>query len=215
MNVILIGAPGAGKGTQASAITRALGIPQVSTGDLIRAAIRDKTALGLEFKTYADAGKLVPDELVDRLVEDRLARRDCLAGFLLDGFPRTLAQAEWLDRSLAKGGRQIDRVVLIEVDDQVILERIIGRGTDPETGRIYHLTFDPPPADVAPRLVHRQDDTEAVLTWRLREHHEKTAPLVPYYERRGLLCRVNGLGTVGDVTRLALAAVGVTATVTA
>jgi adenylate kinase len=114
MNVILIGAPGAGKGTQASAITRALGIPQVSTGDLIRAAIRDKTALGLEFKTYADAGKLVPDELVDRLVEDRLARRDCLAGFLLDGFPRTLAQAEWLDRSLAKGGRQIDRVVLIE-----------------------------------------------------------------------------------------------------
>jgi adenylate kinase len=209
MNLILIGAPGAGKGTQASAITRALGIPQISTGDLIRSAIRDQTALGLEFSTYADAGAFVPDDLVNRLVESRLAQCDCVPGFLLDGFPRTLAQAEWLNRSLTKSGRRIDRVVLFEVDDAAILERITGRRTDPETGRIYHLRFDPPPADIAPRLVHRQDDTEAVLTRRLREHHEKTAPLVPYYDQFGLLCRVNGSGGVAEVNRRVLAALGV------
>jgi adenylate kinase len=209
MNLILIGAPGAGKGTQATAITRALGIPQISTGDLIRSAIRDQTALGLEFRTYTDAGAFVPDDLVDRLVEARVAQCDCIPGFLLDGFPRTLAQAEWLNRSLAKSGRRIDRVLLFEVDDAVILERITGRRTDPETGRIYHLTFDPPPADIASRLVHRRDDTEAVLTRRLREHHDKTELLVPYYDRLGLLCRVNGLGGVAEVNRRVLAALGV------
>ncbi len=208
MNLILIGAPGAGKGTQAHAISRALGIPQVSTGDLIRSAIRDQTALGLEFKAYTDAGAFVPDDLVNRLVEARLARRDCARGFLLDGFPRTLAQAEWLDRSLAKDGRRIDRVVLFEVDDAVILERITGRRMDPETGRIYHLMFDPPPVDIVSRLVHRADDTEAVLTRRLREHHEKTAPLVPYYDRLGLVLRLNGVGPVADVNRRVLAALG-------
>jgi len=215
MNLILIGAPGAGKGTQALAISRALGIPQISTGDLIRSAIRDRTSLGLEFKAYTDAGALVPDDLVNRLVDARLAQCDCARGFLLDGFPRTLAQAEWLDRSLVKSGRTIDRVVLLEVDDAVILERVTGRRTDPETGRIYHLTFDPPPAAIVSRLVHRADDTEAVLTRRLREHHEKTAPLVPYYDRFGLLCRVNGLGAVEEINRRVLAALGVKATVPA
>lgn len=213
MNLILIGAPGAGKGTQADAITRALGVPQVSTGDIIRSAIREQTALGLEFTTYADAGALVPDELVDRLVEARLAQRDCAAGFLLDGFPRTLAQAEWLDRSLAQSGRRIDHVLLFDVDDTVIVERITGRRTDPETGRIYHLTFDPPSPDILPRLVHRRDDTEAVLIRRLREHHEKTAPLVPYYERLGILRRVDGQGTVVEVKRRALTALGIEAIV--
>jgi len=215
MNLILIGAPGAGKGTQASAITRALGIPQISTGDIIRSAIRDQTALGLEFGTYTDAGAFVPDDLASRLVEARLAQYDCIPGFLLDGFPRTLAQAEWLDRSLAKSGRRIDRVVLFEMDDAVILERITGRRTDPGTGRIYHLTFDPPPPDIVSRLIHRADDTEAVLTRRLREHHEKTAPLVPYYDRLGLLCRVNGLGTVAEINRRVLAALGVNVAVPA
>jgi adenylate kinase len=215
MNLILIGSPGAGKGTQALAISRALGIPQISTGDLIRSAIRDQTALGLEFKAYADAGAFVPDGLVNRLVEARLAQCDCARGFLLDGFPRTLSQAEWLDRSLGTNGRRIDRVVLFEVDDAVILERITGRRTDPETGRIYHLTFDPPPADIMPRLVHRADDSEAVLTRRLREHHEKTAPLVPYYDRLGLVCRVNGVGPVAEVNRRVLAALGVSVAVPA
>jgi adenylate kinase len=211
MNLILIGAPGAGKGTQADTITRALGIPQVSTGDIIRAAIRKQTALGLEFKSYANAGALVPDDLVNRLVEDRLAQPDCTDGFLLDGFPRTLAQAEWLTVALAKAGRRIDRVLLFEVDDSIILERITGRRSDPETGRVYHVTFDPPPPDIAPRVVQRPDDTEAVLTKRLLEYHEKTNQVVPYYEGLGLLRRVDGLGSVADVRRRVLTALGIDA----
>jgi adenylate kinase len=206
MNLILIGAPGAGKGTQADTITRALGVPQISTGDIIRAAIRERTPLGLEFKAYADSGALVPDDLVNRLVDDRLSQPDCGPGFLLDGFPRTLAQAEWLDGALAKAGRRIDRVLLFEVDDAIILERITGRRSDPETGRVYHVRFDPPPADIAPRLVQRPDDIEAVLTRRLREYHEKTDPLVPYYERQGNLRRINGLGSVAEVRDRVLAA---------
>jgi adenylate kinase len=209
MNVILLGAPGAGKGTQAQTITEVLRIPQVSTGDIIRAAIREQTALGLEFKTYADSGALVPDELVNRLVDCRLAQCDCAGGFLLDGYPRTVAQAEWLDASLARVGRAIDCVISFDVDDAVILERITGRRTDPATGHIYHLVFDPPPAGIMHRLIHRPDDTEAVLRNRLREYHQKTAPIAPYYERRGLLRRVNGEGSVEAVRRRMLDALGV------
>ena len=208
MNVILLGAPGAGKGTQAQAICRELGVPQVSTGDIIRAAIRDETALGLEFMAYANAGALVPDDLVNRLVESRLAQCDCARGFLLDGYPRTLAQAEWLDAALAASGRRIDRVISFDVEDGVILERITGRRSDPETGRIYHLTFDPPPAEIVPRLVQRPDDTEAVLRRRLTEYREKTAPIVPHYERQGLLRRVSGEGGVEDVQRRVMDALG-------
>lgn len=211
MNVILLGAPGTGKGTQAQTICRVLDVPQVSTGDIIRSAIREQTALGLEFKSYADAGALVPDDLVNRLVEHRLAQCDCATGFLLDGYPRTLAQAEWLDAALAAGGRRIDRVISFEVDDAVILERITGRRTDPETGRTYHVTFDPPPAGIAPRLVQRPDDTEAVLRRRLAEYREKTAPIIPYYDRQGLLRRVSGEGGVDQVQRRVMDALGVAA----
>ena len=214
MNVILLGAPAAGKGTQAQTICRVLKVPQVSTGDIIRSAIREQTALGLEFKSYADAGALVPDDLVNRLVEGRLAQCDCAGGFLLDGFPRTVAQAEWLDASLAGQGRRIDRVLSFEVDDAVILERVTGRRTDPATGRVYHMTFDPPPADVVHRLVQRPDDTEAVLRRRLAEYRDKTAPIVPYYERRGLLRRVNGEGALSDVQRRVLGALGIEAAAT-
>jgi adenylate kinase len=209
MNVILLGAPGAGKGTQAQTITQVLRIPQVSTGDIIRSAIRERTALGLEFKTYADSGALVPDELVNRLVDSRLAQCDCAGGFLLDGYPRTVAQAEWLDASLARTGRAIDCVISFDVDDGVILERITGRRTDPATGHIYHLTFDPPPVEIMHRLIHRPDDTEAVLRNRLVEYHQKTAPIAPYYERRGLLRRVNGEGAVEAVRRRLLEALGI------
>jgi|OpeIllAssembly_1097287.scaffolds.fasta_scaffold93809_2 adenylate kinase len=209
MNVILLGAPGAGKGTQAQTITQVLRIPQVSTGDIIRAAIREQTALGLEFKAYANAGALVPDDLVNRLVDSRLAQCDCAGGFLLDGYPRTVAQAEWLDASLARAGRAIDCVISFEVDDAIILERITGRRTDPATGRIYHLAFDPPPIEIMHRLIHRPDDTEAVLRNRLNEYHQKTAPIAPYYERRGLLRRVNGEGSVDAVRRRMLDALGI------
>jgi len=199
MNLIFIGPPGAGKGTQAEAIINEFKIPQISTGDIIRAAIRNGTELGKEFKSYTDAGKLVPDELVNRMVEDRLAQGDCKPGFLLDGFPRTVAQAEALDQMLEKMGRKLNHVLLLEVDDDVLVERITGRRSDPETGRVYHVKFDPPPADIAPRLIQRSDDTEEVLRQRLGEYHEKTAPLIPYYEKAGLLRRVKGVGSMDEV----------------
>jgi adenylate kinase len=199
MNLIFLGPPGAGKGTQAEAIINKLGIPQISTGDIIRAAIRGGTELGKEFKSYTDAGKLVPDELVNRMVDERLAADDCKPGFLLDGFPRTVAQAEALDGMLGRRGRKLDHVLLLEVADAVLLERITGRRSDPETGRVYHIKFDPPPADIAPRLIQRSDDTEAVLGKRLSEYHEKTAPLIPYYEKTGLLRRIDGIGSMDEI----------------
>jgi adenylate kinase len=215
MNLILIGPPGAGKGTQADTIVKACGIPQISTGDIIRAAIRNNTPLGLEFKRYSETGSLVPDDLVDRLVEERLAQPDCAHGFLLDGFPRTVPQADWLHQSLAASGRSVHHVVLLDVDDAIILERITGRRTDPVTGHIYHLRFDPPPADIVDRLVHRPDDTEAVLAKRLREYHEKTALLVPYYERHGLVRRIDGLGAAHEIGHRILTTIGMTTTVSA
>lgn len=209
MDMILLGPPGAGKGTQADTITHVIGVPQVSTGDIIRAAIRNQTPLGLEFKTFANAGALVPDELVNRLVAERLSQDDCQRGFLLDGYPRTVAQAEWLDHMLAGLGRRIERVVLLDVADDAILERVTGRRTDPLTGHIYHMTFDPPPADVLDRLIQRPDDTAAVLVNRLAEYRAKTAPLIPYYEGRGVLVRVNGVGPVEQVQQRTLQALGV------
>lgn len=208
MDLILLGPPGAGKGTQADTITHVLGVPQVSTGDIIRTAIRNQTPLGLEFKAFTNAGSLVPDQLVDRLVEERLLQDDCRRGFLLDGFPRTVAQAEWLDGMLAGMNRRIERVVLLEVADDAILERVTGRRTDPVTGHIYHLTFDPPPADVVDRLIQRPDDTAAVLVNRLAEYRAKTAPLIPYYEARGVLARVDGVGPVELVQQRTLEALG-------
>jgi adenylate kinase len=208
MNLILLGPPGAGKGTQADAICQACRVPSISTGDIIRAAITSGHPLGVQFKTYADAGKLVPDVLVNALVDHRLAAPDCANGFLLDGYPRTVAQAEWLDAMLGTHGRRIDHVVLLDVADQHILERITGRRTDPITGIIYHVKFDPPPPDIAGRLVQRTDDTAEVLTKRLVEFREKTAPLVPYYERGGLIRRIDGVGSPDDIRRRLLLAVG-------
>jgi adenylate kinase len=211
MNLILLGPPGAGKGTQADTIVRVLGIPQVSTGDIIRGAIRNKTTLGLEFKQYTDSGALVPDDLVNRLVEERLAQPDCAGGFLLDGYPRTVAQAEWLDVMLERTGRRMDRVLLVDVADEAILERVTGRRSDPVTGHVYHVVFDPPPADVAGRLIQRPDDTADVLQQRLAEYHSKTAPLIPYYERRGVLAKIDGGGSMADVRQRILDVLGKTA----
>ena len=199
MNLIFLGPPGAGKGTQAKAIINEYKIPQISTGDIIRAAIRGGTELGKEFKSYTDSGKLVPDDLVNRMVEDRLAQDDCKPGFLLDGFPRTVAQAEALDGMLEQMERKLDHVLLLDVDDSVLLERITGRRSDPETGHVYHIKFDPPPADIADRLIQRPDDKEEVLKQRLDEYHAKTAPLIPYYEKAGLLRKAPGQGSMEEV----------------
>ncbi len=199
MDLIFLGPPGAGKGTQAKAIIDKFGIPQISTGDIIRAAIRDGSELGKEFKSYTDKGALVPDELVVRMVQDRLAKDDCKPGFLLDGFPRTLAQAEALDELLKGMGRGLDHVLLLDVADEVLVDRITGRRSDPETGRVYHIKFNPPPADVADRCIQRSDDTEEVLKKRLDEYHAKTAPLIPYYEKAGLLRNIDGTGTPEEI----------------
>jgi adenylate kinase len=208
MNMILLGPPGAGKGTQAEALCQACGIPSISTGVIIRAAIKSGHPLGLQFKAHTDAGRLVPDALVNAMVEERLAESDCAGGFLLDGYPRTVAQADWLGDMLGTRGRRIDHVLLLDVADEHILNRITGRRTDPVTGTIYHMQFDPPPPEIAGRLVHRDDDTAEVLHRRLHEFREKTAPLVPYYERAGLLRRVDGVGTPDEVRRRLLTAIG-------
>ncbi len=207
MDLIFLGPPGAGKGTQAKWIIEEFGTPQISTGDIIRAAIRGGTELGKEFKSYTDAGKLVPDELVNRMVKDRLAQDDVKGGFLLDGFPRTVPQAQALDGMQTELGRQLNHVLLLEVADSVLLERITGRRSDPETGRVYHIKFDPPPAEVADRVIQRSDDSEEVLGQRLDEYHAKTAPLIPFYEEKGLLRRIAGEGSPEEIRDLLFAAI--------
>ncbi|MCA9537619.1 MAG: adenylate kinase [Myxococcales bacterium] len=206
MRMILIGPPGAGKGTQAARLVSRHGIPHISTGDMLRAAVKAGTKLGLEAEGYMKRGDLVPDAVVIGMVIERIAEPDAQAGFMLDGFPRTRPQAEALDKALAEAGVKLDAVVLIEVDDSLIVERITGRRSDPETGAIYHLKFNPPPAEVADRLVQRKDDTEEACRARLFKYHSETAPVVPFYEAQGLVARVDGVGTPDEVTDRLLAA---------
>jgi adenylate kinase len=194
MNLVFLGPPGAGKGTQSHTVIERLNIVQISTGDTIRAAIREQSEAGRQAEATANAGKLVPDALINTMVAERLTHADCADGFLLDGYPRTVPQAEALDAMLASKGRKLDHVLLFEVEDSVLLERITGRRSDPDTGRVYHIRFDPPPPEVADRVIQRTDDTPEVLQARLDEYHTKTALLVPYYQRKGLLRRVPGSG---------------------
>ena len=200
MRMIFIGPPGAGKGTQAARLVDHYSIPHISTGDMFRAAVKAGTPMGQEADRYMKAGQLVPDEVTIGLVRERFAEPDTQVGFMLDGFPRTVPQAEALAEALKTDGVNLDVVLLLEVPDDLIVERIIGRRTDPETGAIYHLTFNPPPADVIDRLVHRKDDTEDAVRSRLEAYHKMTAPIIPFYETLGLLKRVNGVGTPDEVT---------------
>ncbi len=200
MRVIFIGPPGAGKGTQAARIVERYGIPHVSTGDMLRAAVKAGTELGQLADGYMKAGKLLPDDLMAGLVRDRMKADDAAAGVLLDGFPRTIPQAEALDAMLAAEGIALDAVLLLEVPDALIEERIVHRRSDPDTGTIYHLRFNPPPAEMADKLVHRPDDTEEAVRKRLDAYHAQTAPLVPYYAEKGLLRRVDGVGSPDEIT---------------
>ena len=199
MRMILVGPPGAGKGTQAARLVETHQIPHISTGDMLRAAVKAGTELGKQADTYMKAGDLVPDAVVIGMVVERIAEPDCTKGFMLDGFPRTRPQAEALADALRKAEVTLDAVVLIEVPDELIVGRIVGRRSDPETGTIYHLEFNPPPPEIADRVVQRKDDTEEACRARLAKYHSETAPIVPFYEQAGLLKRVDGVGKPDEV----------------
>jgi len=198
--MILVGPPGAGKGTQAARLLDRFKIPHISTGDMLRAAVKAGTPLGKEAEAYMNAGALVPDSVVIGMAIERIGQPDAKTGFMLDGFPRTKPQAEALDVALTKAGVSLDAVVLIKVDDAFIVERITGRRSDPDTGAIYHLTFNPPPVEIAGRVVQRQDDTAEACNARLKKYHAETAPIVPYYRDQGLLKSVDGVGSPDEVT---------------
>jgi adenylate kinase len=206
MRMILVGPPGAGKGTQAARLIDTFRIPHISSGDMLRAAVKEGTALGVEADRYMKAGKLVPDEVVIGMILDRIARPDSAAGFMLDGFPRTRLQAEALDAAMRGAGVDLDAVVLIEVPDSLLEERAVGRRSDPETGAIYHLKYNPPPADIAGRLVHRKDDTSEAVTTRIQKYHSETAPIIPFYLSKGILKRVDGVGDPDVITERITAA---------
>jgi len=199
MRIILIGPPGAGKGTQAGNLVETFGLVHLSTGDMLRSAIAEGTGLGMKAQGYMKSGDLVPDELVIDMTIARLNKEDCAKGFLLDGFPRSLGQAEALDAALLASGISLDAAVSIEVPDSKIVERITGRRNDPVDGTIYHLKFNPPPAEVVDRLQHRKDDTEEACRVRLEKYHAETAPVIPFYEAKGLLRRIDGDRTPAEV----------------
>lgn len=200
MRIVLIGPPGAGKGTQALMLRQALEVPRISTGDLLREAVREGTALGKAAKDYMDKGELVPDQLVTAMVEERLQRHDCRAGFILDGFPRNIPQAEDLSAHLAQEGKRLDGVVSIVVPRVELVERLSGRRVCSQCGAMYHVRFDPPrQAGVCNRcqgtLYQRSDDNAETVNARLAVYEGATAPLLAYYTSKGLLHAVDGSGT--------------------
>ncbi|HEU4577469.1 MAG TPA: adenylate kinase [Polyangiaceae bacterium] len=198
LRLVLLGAPASGKGTQGEKLARALGIPKVSTGDMLRAARDAGTELGKLADGIMAAGKLVPDDLVIRLVDERLSQPDAARGFILDGFPRTLPQARALDELLQRRGEALDAAICIDLPRELLMERATLRRTDVRTGQIYHLKYNPPPDSA--QLVHRDDDKEETVRKRLDAYDNMTAPLLPYYEGKNLLRHVDGVGSPGDVS---------------
>ena len=203
MNLIFLGAPGAGKGTQAEKVSEKLGIPTISTGNIIREALKNETEMGLKAKSFIESGKLVPDEVVIGIIKDRLAEDDCKNGFILDGFPRTIPQAEALDAM----GIKIDKVIDIEVPDDKIVKRMSGRRVCPDCGASYHTEYKKPAKDgicnaCGAELVIRKDDKPEVVLDRLAVYHEQTEPLKDYYSAKGILKEVEGQEEVADTTAL-------------
>ena len=199
MRLMLIGAPASGKGTQAKLLTERLQISHISTGDMLRDAVADQTDLGQAIEPYLRHGWLVPDHHVIQLVDDRLSEEDATRGFVLDGFPRTLSQAHGLGRTLAAKEIKLDAVILIEVDTATLLERITGRRSDPLTGEIYHIKFDPPPAAILERLEQREDDTEDVMKERLATYRQEISPVLEHYGRQQEILRIDGTNSPEDI----------------
>ena len=204
LDLILFGPPGAGKGTQAERLRRDFQLPFISTGEMLRANVKEGTELGRRAQEYMDAGDLVPDELIVAMVADRLQQDDAQDGFILDGFPRTIEQAGALDKQLADLGRRVTAALLIDVPDDEVIRRLAGRRVCVKTGHNYHVEFDPPKRDGVcdqdgSRLIQRDDDQPDVIRNRLRVYHEKTAPLIDYYDEQGLMRRIDGTRPAAEV----------------
>jgi adenylate kinase len=211
MRLVLLGPPGAGKGTQAKYLAKHFAIPAISTGDIFRANVAQKTALGLEAKRYMDAGDLVPDQVTIAMVRDRVHEDDASSGFLLDGFPRTVPQAEALKEILAERGTPLDAVLELKVDDEEVVRRLSGRRTCRQCGHVWHQEFDPPQEDgvcdkCGGQLFQRDDDQPETIRRRLEVYSQNTAPLVGYYDEQGLLVAIEATGPVDGVTKRAVAA---------
>lgn len=203
LRIVMLGGPGAGKGTQAKRMCEAYGLPHISTGDIFRANLREGTPLGLEAKKYMDAGGLVPDELTCQIVADRITHADCANGYILDGFPRSLPQAEVFQALLVSRGENVNLAINVDVTDAEIVARLSARRSCPKCGAIYNLQFSPPKqagvCDVdGEGLIQRQDDQEATIRERLRVYHETTEPIIAYYEQQGILKTVGGTGSTPD-----------------
>lgn len=204
MRLIMLGAPGAGKGTQTANLAKELNIPHISTGDIFRANIKNGTELGKKAKSYMDAGKLVPDELVCDLVADRIAKDDCKEGYILDGFPRTIPQAEALDKAVLALGTKIDYAVNIDVPDEAIITRMGGRRACLNCGATYHVQYNPPKKEgvcdtCGHPLVLRDDDKPETVQTRLNVYHEQTQPLIDYYDKKKILVTVDGTQSMDQV----------------
>jgi adenylate kinase len=206
MNLILLGPPGAGKGTQAKRLEDRHGLVQLSTGDMLRAVVASGVPLGQQAKEIMAAGKLMPDELMIEMIADRISKPDCATGFILDGFPRTVPQAEALDRMLEEKGLKLDHVIEMKVDDAALVERITGRYTCAKCGRGYHDKFEKPRVDGvcdncgSTEFTRRADDNAETVTTRLAAYHKQTAPILPYYKQRGVLETVDGMADIDVVT---------------
>jgi len=213
MNIILVGPPGAGKGTQAKRMIDRLGVPQISTGDMFRAAVKDGTPMGIKAKEYMDKGALVPDDVVIGVVEERFSKDDCKKGFILDGFPRTYDQAKALDGLMQKMNSSMDHVVVIEVPDDDLVGRLTGRRTCRACNYMHHIKFDPPEKDgvcdkCGGELYQRDDDQEDTIRQRLKTYHEQTSVLIDYYSDKGIVRKVDGAVSMEQVQTAIKEAIG-------
>lgn len=205
MRLMVLGAPGAGKGTQAVVLSKKLQIPHISTGDIFRSNIKNETPLGRLAKQYIDSGALVPDEVTIGIVRDRLNLEDCKNGFILDGFPRTIPQAESLDKMLEEMGTGLDKVLNIDVEDEVIIKRLSGRRVCPECSAVYHINSSEQAREgicenCGAKLIQREDDREQTVISRLGTYHNQTEPLIGYYRRKGILVEIQGQGRIDETT---------------